>query len=270
MSQRTPLSARKRPSQDEGASLEGAKGHDAGVVKRRCTVAQERASRPHLRLSIPEVKFPPTPPSSAVGIATLALKLVIPTKEITSEQQRTLKRRRADAERWKPKLQRPYPKCTEMNKAYPLKLLRHYPDANVRAESNFVKPKINRSSRLSHLLQRYPLKNTTEHAEVLADSMPDPTTSIGVAISMSARGEELKEPRSTHAELQHNIRITGSEHAQWLAWKSFSLPEQGRVDRGREAMVQSGLDTDDLAWEARGVQNRLPDWKRPWTGRFAG
>ena len=86
---------------------------------------------------------------------------------------------------------------------------------------------------------------------------------------MSARVKDLKDARSTHAELQRNLFITQTEYAQQLAWQSFSLPEWGRVDRGREAMIQSGLVPDDLELEAVGRGNRLPDWKKPWTGRFA-
>lgn len=68
--------------------------------------------------------------------------------------------------------------------------------------------------------------------------------------------------------LQANKRITGSEEAQRLAWLAFSLPEQGRTDRGCETMMQSGLVTDDLRLEAAGKRNALPEWKKHCTGRF--
>ena len=199
----------------------------------------------------------------------MTLKLVIPREQISHEQQRKLDRHRADAERWKPKLQRPYPKLTEIKNAYPLKLMRHYPDATAHIQPNFVRPRIDKSPRVSGLLQQFPLITTTQPVRSApADGIPSPATPLDQAIPLSARVHDLNEARSAHAELQTNIQMTETEHAQRLAWQSFSLPEQGRVDRGREAMIQSGLVTDDLSLEAVGRQNRLPDWKKPWTGRF--
>jgi hypothetical protein len=200
----------------------------------------------------------------------MALKLVIPKEQLSREQQKKLNRHRADAERWKPKLQRPYPNKTEIKLAYPLKLMRYYLDASKQADSNFVKPNIDRSPRVSRLLQQFPLIDTTQlFRSTKAERSPSPATHLDQAIPLSARIMELKQARDAHPELQANISITGTEHARRLAWQSFARTERGRVDRGREAMIQSGLLTDDLRMEAVGLFNGLPEWKKARTGRFA-
>ncbi|KAF2633671.1 hypothetical protein BU25DRAFT_464851 [Macroventuria anomochaeta] len=239
MTQLTPISSRKRPSPDDGAQSDGFSTCDTGSTKRQRTLSPSTTASSGLRLSIPHEDAPPTPPASARVRGTMALRLVIPQEQISREQQKKLSRHRADAERWKPKLQRPYPRTTEIEKAYPFKLMRHYPDATTRIQPNFVRPSIDKSPRVSRLLEQFPLIDTAQSA------------------------------REAHVELQTNIHITETEHAQRLAWQSFSRTERDRVDRGREAMIQSGLFTDDLRLETVGRQNRLPEWKKPWTGRFA-
>lgn len=72
-----------------------------------------------------------------------------------------------------------------------------------------------------------------------------------------------------HMRLRVNKDITRSERVQRLAWKSFSATERDRVDRGREAMMESGLVVEDLVKESRGAKNGLPEWKKCTTGRFA-
>jgi hypothetical protein len=211
-----------------------------------------------------------TPPLSAKGPATMALKLTIPQQQTSREQQRKLNRHRADAERWKPKLQRPFPKLGEIKTAYPLKLMRHYPDTSTSAQPNFVKPRIDKSARVSRLLDRFPLMDTTQaNMASHGEHSPRPGSPFDQAISSSVRRENLKDARSAHVELQANEHITGSEEAQRLAWLAFSRPEKGRIDRGREAMMQSGLFTDDLKMEVAGERNQLPEWKKHCTGRFA-
>lgn len=211
-----------------------------------------------------------TPPTSAAGPATMALKLIIPQKEPTREQQRKLNRRRADAERWKPKLQRPYPMLGEIKTAYPLKLMRHYPVANTVSQPNFVKPRIDKSARVSRLLEQFPLMDTTHTGKAdLGEQSPKPISPIDQAVHLTTLREKFDEAQSAHMGLQANKHITGTEVAQRLAWLAFSLPEPGRIDRGREAMMQSGLVTDDLNLEAAGKRNELPEWKKHCTGRFA-
>jgi hypothetical protein len=69
--------------------------------------------------------------------------------------------------------------------------------------------------------------------------------------------------------LRANKDITRSEQAHRLAWESFSATERDRIDREREAMMESGLIVEELIKEARGVKNELPEWKKYTTGRFA-
>lgn len=72
------------------------------------------------------------------------------------------------------------------------------------------------------------------------------------------------------SDLRANMSITKSEYAQRLAFQCFSVPEPGRIDRGREAMMVSGLREVDLTKEALDMQNKLPEWRKKRTGKFAG
>src|SRR5690242_20107516 len=270
MTQPTPVSPRKRPSPDDGASADDSSTREACSSKRQCTLLRGAGSRPKLRLSIPSADYPPTPPSSVAGVTTMALKLVIPLEEDTRERERTLRRHRADAERWKPKLQRPYPKPSETKNAYPLKLMRHYPDATAKVQPDFIKPRIDKSPRLTNLLQQFPLIDTTQYVRgVPTLGMSSPVAPPGLAVPLSARRKDLKDIRLAHIQLCSNIQATTTEYAQQLAWQSFSLPEVDRLDRGRESMLVSGLPIDDLRQESLGHPNMLPEWRKPWTGRFA-
>lgn len=267
MTQLTPISSRKRPSPDDGP-------HDSAMSLTRSLKRQRispiASSLPGLRLSISSRDVPMTPPLSAKGLGTMALKLVIPQKQPTREQQRRLNRRRANAERWKPKLQRPYPRLGEIRTAYPLKLMRHYSKPNTFSQPNFAKPRIDTSARVFRLLGQFPLIDTSRAgAAAYEEPSPSPVSPVDQAIPLSTLRENFEEARSAHVGLQANKHITGSEEAQRLAWLAFSLPEKDRIDRGREAMMQSGLMTDDLNLEAAGKRNQLPEWKKYCTGRFA-
>jgi hypothetical protein len=221
------------------------------------------------RLLIPGKDIPPTPSSSVAAVTTMALKLAIPQEQLTRDELAKLNRHKSDAERWKPKLQRPYPNNTEIKRAYPLKLLRHYPDSTTQPEPDFLRPKIDKSPRVSRLLQQFPLLETKKQPLTTIYPTPSPVTPMTRAIPLSARMEDLERAEQTNTELQWNKYITETDHAQQLAWLSFSLPEQNRIDRGRECMIHSGLDEGDLQLELQGWQNGLPEWKKPWTGRFA-
>jgi hypothetical protein len=193
----------------------------------------------------------------------MRLKLEIPRPEITKEEQRRIKRHISDARRWRPKLQRPYPDNGEIKAAYKYKLMRHYPDPLAPAMSNFVKPRIDRSPRVENLLKRFPL---------LATSVEASTPSTTSTVTGNSRGARLAEWAKDKTEMEHlrdNMRITSSESAQKLAWEAFSSREQNRVDRGRNAMMHSGLWSDDLLKEDSGVANELPEWRKTKTGRFA-
>lgn len=270
MTHLTPVSSCKRPSPDDGPSPHDLSTRDSGPLKRQRTQSHKTASLPGLRLSVPSQHAPMTPPLDAHGPSDMALKIIIPQQHTNREQQRRLNRRRADAERWKPKLQRPYPKPGEITTAYPLKLMRHYPDANMCTLPNFVRPRIDKSARLSRLLQRFPLTGSPRAGEASSSESssysPSPTNE---AIPLSARRDAFTETQRAHACLQANKQMTASGDAQRLAWRSFALSETGRVDRGREAMMVSGLATEDLCSEAVGVGNGLPEWKKHCTGLFA-
>ncbi|OSS54999.1 hypothetical protein B5807_00402 [Epicoccum nigrum] len=293
MSHLTPPSSRKRPSLDEEASTSDLSTYTAGSAKRQCTSLPEKVPSSSLRLLItgkdipwelpsktvpssglrlliPKEEAPPTPPSSITAAATMALKLTIPREQTTRDELAKVNRHKSDAERWKPKLQRPYPRQSEIKRAYPLKLLRHYPDSTVQPQPDFQRPKIDKSPRVSRLLQQFPLLETNKKRTLtIIYPSPDPATPASLAIPLSALREDLSYTRLANPELQWNQYLTQTDHARYWAWQAFSLPELDRVDRGREAMVHSGLDEVDLQRENHGWPNGLPDWKRPWTGRFA-
>ena len=217
---------------------------------------------------IPGKDIQPTPPSSVTATATMALKLTIPQKQLTSDELAKLNRHRSDAERWKPKLQRRYPNNTEIQRAYPMKLLRHYPKSSLQPDPDFVRPKIDKSPRISRLLEQFPLLESTKRPLTTDSPMASPVTSVS-AIPLSALRANLEYAEVSNAELQWNKYLTETEESQYLAWRNFSLPEQNRIDDWREDMVHSGLEDYDLYLEMNGWQNQLPDWKKPWTGKFA-
>lgn len=194
---------------------------------------------------------PPKTPPQAI-LQKIALKIKIPQKELSQEEERNLKIRVAAAERWKPKLTRPLPCRSETTKAYPLKLMRHYPGHVPSTEKNFIRPKINKSPRVEKILRGFPTLSMKPGIGPTVQSRPP----------LPAQQKDLD-------ALQANKKITKSEAALKLAWENFASPELGRKDRGREAMLQSGLWTDDLIEETNGRRNTLPEWKQWKTGRFA-
>lgn len=148
--------------------------------------------------------------------------------------------------------------------------MRHYPNASAQVDSNFIKPRIDKSPRVSRLLEQFPLIDTARPGSLkVSRQFTRPSTPADQAIPFSARVVEMLDVCKAHGELQTNIDITGTAHAQRMAWQAFSRTEHDRVDRGREAMIQSGLPVDDLWREAIGQPNRLPEWKKHGTGRFA-
>lgn len=203
----------------------------------------------------------PTPPISPpeLAVRTMRLTVTIPQQVLTKEEQRTLRLRRAASERWQQqdKLQRPPPEKKEMTQAYNLKLLRHYTDPIAQAVPNFIKPHIDRSGRVDRLRNQFPLLSTK--TTVKNDAPP-------MSLSTAAEIAEIEKHKML---LKMNKNITRSEYAQRLAWESFSSREQDRIDRGREAMMESGLWEDDLRREEQGYENQLPEWKKINTGKFA-
>jgi hypothetical protein len=193
----------------------------------------------------------------------MRLEVEIPKREPTKDEQRTLRNREAAAKRWKLKLQRPFPMKREITQAYSCKLLRHYTDPSSSTASNFVKSTIDRSPRVDKLREAFPLLSTyfkTTESTVHHHGFLTPKEHIAAEVEDLARHKEA---------LRQNKRVTRSEYAQKQAWKAFSSNEQDRIDRGRQAMMQSGLFEDDLDRECMGKANGLPEWRKNRTSRFA-
>jgi hypothetical protein len=224
-----------------------------------------------------------TPPSSATP-ETMSLKLIIPHKQLTKENHRTLAVREAAAKRWIPKLQKPFPKGKEITEAYKLKLMRHYPSPGTCSvtspapfsknspirfqntspatywEPNFVKPPIDYSPRVTELLKRFPKVYTSD------PGLQAPAS--GSASITYTTPTEIEFIGSTIQALRRNRALTRHESVKRLAWQCFSATERDRTDRGREAMMISGLDEDDLRKEKRGLPNELPEWRKQHTSKF--
>jgi hypothetical protein len=200
-------------------------------------------------------------PAASSPPETMSLRLIIPHPVLTKEDHRSLAIRRAAAERWESKLQKPFPKRKEVSEAYSLKLMRHYPSPTASPESNFVKPHIDISPRVITLLERFPRLCTSNQDLQVPATQFTPTAPHIIARDVRTMDGRMR--------LRINKDITKSEQAQRLAWQSFSATERDRIDRDREAMMESGLVMEDLINETRGVDNGLPEWKKRKTGRFA-
>jgi hypothetical protein len=203
-----------------------------------------------------------TPPSS-VSPETMSLKLTIPQSQLTKGDQRTLANREAAAKRWIPKLQRPFPKRKEITEAYNLKLLRHYPGpaSATYVEPNFTKPHIDVSPRVEELLRRFPIVDTS--------GSNDNATIPSYASIANTTSSQIIFTGKDNVGVRENKATTSLERSRRLAWQCFSSTERDRIDHEREAMMLSGLADDDLVREYRGLQNRLPEWRKDRTGRFA-
>ncbi|KAF2852183.1 hypothetical protein T440DRAFT_370995, partial [Plenodomus tracheiphilus IPT5] len=194
-----------------------------------------------------------TPPISP-RVQSQPLQITIPDAEPTKAEQKTLKLRRRYAERWRPKLQKPYPTKTEIKQAYQYKLMRHYIEPLAVPESNFVKPHIDRSPRVDKLRKDFPVLNTS---------------SLGKVTTTENKAEPQPSPSPAEVQLEHNRAITKSKAARRSAWRNFSSREKDRIDRGREAMLASGLPQEELNREYEGKPNNLPGWRKKHTSVFA-
>ncbi|EAT84384.2 hypothetical protein SNOG_08108 [Parastagonospora nodorum SN15] len=105
--------------------------------------------------------------------------------------------------------------------------------------------------------------DSSKNLEADNDEVPGPMVCAPPKATQGRKSEE------NNMQLKMNKNITKSEAAQRLAWKSFSATERDRIDRGREAMMESGLIVDDLNSEQRGTKNGLPEWRKKNTGKFA-
>ncbi|RMZ71560.1 nad(P)-binding protein [Pyrenophora seminiperda CCB06] len=202
---------------------------------------------------------PPVTPDPAVSVVhTTSLRVIIPQRQIPPEEQRRIKLRVGAAERWVPKLQKPFPTNKEIKDAYPYKLMRHYTDGRILAP--VIRPPIDRSPRVDDLRRRFPLVQPPSSA-------PPSSTILRGTKRKRDQGADGDENSKYKVLLRQNKEITRSPFAQKLAWKAFSTLE--RASRGREAMMLSGLFADDLEREALGLANNLPEWKKVNTGRYA-
>lgn len=185
---------------------------------------------------------------------TMRLKLEIPQPEISKEEDRKLKIQKAAAERWQPKLKRPFPRKREIKDAYKNKLMRHYTDETTAPSGEWMKPHINRSARVDALRKGFPLLSTSAH---------------GPQKSSIKTPAERDEENWRQQLLRENQNITQSEYAKKLAFEAFSARKEDRINRNRQAMMISGLLPRDIQKEKRGIKNALPDWIKVNTGRFA-
>ena len=206
---------------------------------------------------------PPITPGPPIPIETptINLKVVIPERQISPEEQRRIKLRVAAARRWIPKLQKPFPKKKEIKDAYQYKLMRHYTDGQTQVP--VIRPHIDTSPRVEVLRKRFPLLKP-----------PSVTPSSSANIHSTGRSKGRKNMSGDvlardQMLLQQNKAITQSPLAQKLAWEAFSSQEADRIDRGRDALMCSGLWDDDLEKEAQGLANNLPEWRKARTGQFA-
>lgn len=109
------------------------------------------------------------------------------------------------------------------------------------------------------LLRRFPLRHSS------------PSTNI-ITVSKAAKSTTPVTLDEDLEALKRNKQITRSEEAKRLAFKNFARVEQtdNGVDSEREAMLESGLLSEDLVLERAGKENKLPEWRKRNTGRFVG
>ncbi|KAE8826748.1 hypothetical protein CFE70_010049 [Pyrenophora teres f. teres 0-1] len=201
----------------------------------------------------------PDPPVSVVPTTTL--KVTVPERQVTPEEQRRIKLRVAAARRWVPKLQTPFPKNKEIREAYQYKLMRHYTDGQPQVP--VIRPQINTSPRVDALRKRFPLLKTPQCASSSSANLQ------GTRKWADPKKTDSDEIARHQMLLQRNKQITQSPIGQKLAWEAFSSREQDRMDRGREALMLSGLWDADLEKEERGQANNLPEWRKAKTSQFA-
>ncbi|KAH9871688.1 hypothetical protein J1614_005943 [Plenodomus biglobosus] len=203
------------------------------------------------RVGQTEIFTPPVSPQ----VLPQPLRITIPHEELTNTEQRILKLRIGHAERWKPKLQRPFPTKAEIKQAYQFKLMRHYTDPRTVPEPNYIKPHIDRSQRVDKLRSDFPGLSTSTSS---------------TSLNTKSREEDSRfSPSLAKMQLERNKAITKSEAARYSAWKNFSSREEDRIDRGREAMIESGLSQEELTKESMGEPNKLPGWRKEYTSKYA-
>lgn len=232
---------RKRPLSTESNSLISSNSSSQSTPKR-----YRRNSLSHFQ-STPIQQPTLSPTSTAVSspeltpspVPTVTLRVTPVLRKSQRIPKETLASRKAAAKRWEMKLQNKFPTEREIRQAYPTKLMRHYhsPDGKMSKEPSFIKPRIEKSLRVTTISKNFPLLE-----------IPPPT-------------EELLEGYlKNRAVVQSNQEITSREESVKLAWKNFAVPRRSVSD---DQMVRdSGLDEDELSKEYDGIENRLPEWKK--------
>ncbi|KAI4698132.1 uncharacterized protein J4E84_001267 [Alternaria hordeiaustralica] len=162
---------------------------------------------------------------------TMGLKLEIPQRDISKEEERKLKIQKAAAKRWVPNLQRPPPQLKEINAAYNNKLMRHYTDGTAAPSSEIIRPPINRSARVDALLATLPLQPEQK--------LPKPLSQIQAEHREEVRIATLLEP---------NRKITESAYAKKLAKEAFSSngKPRDRKNLKRKSTFVSDLKVEEI------------------------
>ncbi|KAF3002059.1 hypothetical protein E8E13_009164 [Curvularia kusanoi] len=220
----TPSLSLKRSSPDDEAipSLDSTQNTISSPSKRQCRSPQT-APTPRLRFPIPSRDVPSGTPQSSLVTAgdKPTLRLVIPQEPLSHKLHKRIDRHKRDAERWKPKLQRPYPKDHEIKKAYPLKLMRHYPSKPGQQVQPAIKiPKVIKNHRVPQPLKESSTQEAVKREDatsVDADRIPDPGTPFCQPKTFIERKRDLKCARRGIEEVQRNKMRTRCEYAQRLA-----------------------------------------------------
>ncbi|KAF2000119.1 hypothetical protein P154DRAFT_599549 [Amniculicola lignicola CBS 123094] len=179
----------------------------------------------------------------------IALRLEIPKDPApTTQQKRVVAIRKAAAARWRPKLQRDFPSEDEVKRAYTGKLLRHY--VGTGPEAAPVLPPIKKSARVMTLLRSFPQSLSglkSKHAE-----------SVKALLAQKCAVQRDKEI------LKRNLKIINdNDNTTALAARCF-----GKMTEWHNQWL-TGFADEDLRKEEKGAENKLPEWKKWKTGRFA-
>ncbi|KAH7380189.1 hypothetical protein BKA66DRAFT_571262 [Pyrenochaeta sp. MPI-SDFR-AT-0127] len=156
----------------------------------------------------------------------------------------------------KPKQKRPFSGRRKVSDTSSCKRIGQNTNQHAVPASNFIKPQINKSRRVDKLLKQFsPLSTSSIKTEP------------GLEVNDNTSLKPLKP--AIISDLKRNKRITKSDYAKRLAWEIFSLREHDRDDRGLNAMIKSGLRESEMEKDLMGHQNKLPEWRKLRTGKFA-
>lgn len=266
-----PTIPSKRRRQPLTASVTPAKGSETEKRRRLHRATGLTITQMSNLVVPPSVLTPTSTAQSASTGPTMPLTLHIPDVKHEVPKGKKLARRKQAAKKWEAtgRLQEPFPQQREISQAYPLKLMRHYPvKAPMEAtrvplirspsssgvtptspsppiwEPSFVKPRIQKSDRVTNLLKAFP------KFRVAPTSQQSPKT--------------ISQCEADAANLDKNNKATSSEEAKRLAWDCFA----DRVCIDGQSMTESGLPSSQLQKEAFGMGNKLPEWAKRRTSKF--